>query len=144
MTSASSVSSARSAAHQSALALIEAGEIDANVLRAWRESRSDAGRAVRSVDVLGPFPVQPVVVRSGSVPGLVAAVAEQLARPELATAVVRFGLTGFGPVTHDDYARLGLPRRTRQRLGAGGVGGGLTPPDVSASLDPGVRDRSGS
>jgi len=98
--------------HQRALALIEAGDldaaaIDANVLRAWCASRPDRGRAVRSVDVLGPFPVQPVVVRSGAEPGLVAAVAEQLTRPELAAAVAHLGITGFGPVSHDVYARLG-------------------------------------
>lgn len=98
--------------HQRALALIESGEIDAaaidaNVLRAWRANRSDGGRAVRSVDVLGPFPVQPVVVRSGAEPGLAAAVAGQLARPELTADIERLGITGFGPVTHDDYADLG-------------------------------------
>jgi phosphonate transport system substrate-binding protein len=98
--------------HQRALALIESGDIDAaaidaNVLRAWCANRSDGGRVVRSVDVLGPFPVQPVVVRSDAEPGLASAVAEQLARPELTSAVARFGINGFGPVTHDDYARLG-------------------------------------
>lgn len=98
--------------HRHALALIEAGEIDAaaidaNVLRTWCGERADGGAAVRSADVLGPYPVQPVVVRSGAEPGLVAAVAEQLARPELVAAVSRFGISGFGPVTHDDYAQLG-------------------------------------
>ena len=98
--------------HHRALSLIESGEIDAaaidaNVLRAWRATRSDGGRAVRSAAVLGPFPIQPVVVRSGAEPGLAAAVAEQLALPELVSAIARFGITGFGPVTHDDYARLG-------------------------------------
>lgn len=97
--------------HHRALSLIESGEIDAaaidaNVFRAWCATRSDGGHTVRSADVLGPFPVQPVVVRSGAEPGLAAAVAEQLVRPELVSAVARFGIAGFGPVTHDDYARL--------------------------------------
>ena len=98
--------------HRRALALIESGEIDAaaidaNVLRTWRAERTDGGAVVRSADVLGPFPVQPVVVRSGAEPGLAAAVAEQLARPELVAAVSRFGISGFAPVTHEDYAALG-------------------------------------
>jgi ABC-type phosphate/phosphonate transport system substrate-binding protein len=97
--------------HRRALALIEAGEldaaaIDANVLRAWRRERPDGGTALRSVDVLGPFPGQPVVVRTGAGPELVAAVAAELARSELGAAVRPFGVVGFGSVTHDDYADL--------------------------------------
>ena len=53
--------------HRRVLELIEAGEldaaaIDANVWRGWCRQRADGGAALRSVDVLGPFPVQPVVV----------------------------------------------------------------------------------
>lgn len=101
--------------HRRALDLIEAGEldgaaIDANVLRTWRAERPDGGSDLHSVDVLGPFPVQPVVVRSGS--GLADAVAEQLARPDLAAAVRPYGITGFGPIADTDYRALaGAVRR---------------------------------
>jgi phosphonate transport system substrate-binding protein len=98
--------------HRRALALIEDGEldaaaIDANVWRAWRQARPDGGSALRSADVLGPFPAQPVVVRAGAGPELVEAVAAELTRPELAAALQPFGIAGFGPVNHDDYAALG-------------------------------------
>ncbi|MEM8618861.1 MAG: PhnD/SsuA/transferrin family substrate-binding protein [Actinomycetota bacterium] len=96
--------------HRRALELIESGDIDAaavdaNVLRSWASERPDRGAAVRSIDVLGPYPVQPVVVRS-ELGELVPEVADLLARPELATALAPFGVRGFGPVHHDDYARL--------------------------------------
>ncbi|MEM9563349.1 MAG: PhnD/SsuA/transferrin family substrate-binding protein [Actinomycetota bacterium] len=97
--------------HRRALDLIEAGEldgaaIDANVLRTWRRERADGGAALRSVDVLGPYPVQPVVVRTGAGPELVEAVARELARPEVAAAVRAFGLTGFGAVSTEDYEAI--------------------------------------
>lgn len=100
--------------HRRALELIEAGEIDAaaidaNVLATWRSERADGGAIVRSIDVLGPYPVQPVVVRAGAGPELVDAVAEQLASPELAAAVEPFGVIGFGPVSTEDYEALRVP-----------------------------------
>ena len=96
--------------HRRALELIESGAldaaaIDANVLRSWAGERPDRGAAVRSIDVLGPYPVQPVVVRS-ELSHLVPDVADLLAGPELAAALTPFGVCGFGPVEHDDYARL--------------------------------------
>lgn len=98
--------------HRRALRLIEDGEIDAaaidaNVLRAWSRGRPDGGSALRSVEVLGPFPVQPVVVRASAGRELVEAVAAQLARPELALALRAFGIVGFAPIAHRDYLRLG-------------------------------------
>lgn len=97
--------------HRRALELIESGEIDgaaidANVLATWRTERADGGAAIRSIDVLGPYPVQPVVVRASADPGLVSEVAELLASPALADAVRPFGVTGFGPVTDHDYESL--------------------------------------
>lgn len=98
--------------HRRALTLIESGEldaaaIDANVWRAWRRERPEGGDAsLRSVEALGPFPVQPVVVRAAAGPGLVDDVARSLADPRLADAVRPFGVVGFGPVSHGDYAAL--------------------------------------
>jgi phosphonate transport system substrate-binding protein len=109
--------------HRRALDLIEAGDldaaaIDANVLRAWRSERPDGGVALRSVDVLGPFPVQPVVVRAGrdGGPGLAAAIGEQLANPELADAVRPFGVVGFGPISDADYRALAEAVRRARTL----------------------------
>ncbi len=97
--------------HRRALELIELGEIDAaaidaNVLAAWRRERPDGGAALRSVEVLGPHPVQPVVVRAGADPELAPAVTAALTRPELAAAVRPFGVIGFGPVEVADYEAL--------------------------------------
>ncbi len=96
--------------HRRALELIESGEIDAaaidaNVLRTWRSERP-AQAVLHSVDVLGPFPVQPVVVRASAGSDLVDAVADQLARPELIEAVRPYGVTGFGTVSAADYEAL--------------------------------------
>jgi phosphonate transport system substrate-binding protein len=95
--------------HRRVLELIEAGEldaaaIDANVWRGWCRERPDRGRALRSVDVLGPFPVQPLVVRADLGADVVAAVAAQLESPALAAALRSFGVVGFGPIAHADYA----------------------------------------
>lgn len=114
--------------HRRALELIQAGDLDAaaidvNVFRAWLSERPvlseravlserdgaehrDSGPAVRSVEMLGPYPVQPVVVRADAPAGLLEAVAEQLARPDLAEAVRAFGLLGFGAVTEADYEAI--------------------------------------
>lgn len=97
--------------HRRALTLIEGGEldgaaIDANVWRTWSQERPNGGSALRSVDVLGPFPVQPVVVRADAGSQLVEAVATQLAQPELAAALRPFGIVGFEPIGHRDYLEL--------------------------------------
>ncbi|MEM9513354.1 MAG: PhnD/SsuA/transferrin family substrate-binding protein [Actinomycetota bacterium] len=96
--------------HRRALELIEAGQldaaaIDANVLHSWSVERADSGAVMRSIDVLGPYPVQPIVVRADRA-DLVPALVEQLARPQLADALRPFVLRGFGRVDHDDYVRL--------------------------------------
>ncbi|MEL7157124.1 MAG: hypothetical protein AAFN30_11045, partial [Actinomycetota bacterium] len=77
-----------------------------NVWRTWLQERPDGVSALRSVDALGPFPVQPVVVRASAGRELVEAVAAQLAQPELAAAVRPFGIVGFEPVGHRDYLEL--------------------------------------
>lgn len=97
--------------HRRALDLIEAGEIDAaaidvNVLRTWLAERPDTEPTVHSVELLGPFPVQPVVVRAGADPELVDAVAAELVRPELIEQLRPYGIVGFGPVTEADYEVL--------------------------------------
>ena len=57
------------------------------------------------IESWGPFPVQPVVVRSGLHPDLI----EELRAALLAVGADRyapldFGLERFAPVTYDDYA----------------------------------------
>ena len=102
--------------HHTALELIQRGEIDgaaidANVWRSWREENPESVATLASVEVLGPYPVQPVVVRAAAGPDLAGLVAEQLARPELVDIVRPYGLLGFGPVTAADYEALGPPVR---------------------------------
>ena len=97
--------------HRRALELIEAGEIDAaaidaNVLRAWRRERPDGGAPLKSVDVLGPHPVQPVVVRATAGDDLVRGVAAELARPQLTEALRPYGILGFAPIEAADYQVL--------------------------------------
>ncbi|MGI9617022.1 MAG: phosphate/phosphite/phosphonate ABC transporter substrate-binding protein [Acidimicrobiales bacterium] len=97
--------------HRTALALIANGEIDAaavdaNALRAWIREDPERAPLVRSVEVLGPYPVQPIVVRASDDAGLVDVVAEQLRSPALLAAVKRFGVDGFAPVDHDYYSAV--------------------------------------
>src|SRR5262245_42223079 len=94
--------SARAAgSHQAALRAIERGEadcaaIDSNTL--LLERRRGAARRVRVIESLGPYPVQPVVVRAG------------LSKErKLATATVLLGMHATEP-GRSDLARCGVRR----------------------------------
>lgn len=94
--------------HRRALSMIvngdlDAAAIDANVLQAWRQESPDEAGLLRSVETLGPHPVQPIVVRSGLAHELVDAVAAELTRPTLTLALEPFRITGFAPISMDDY-----------------------------------------
>ena len=94
--------------HRAALTGIAAGEIDAaaidaNALRAWYRERPGRERLVRSIETIGPHPVQPIVVRSTAEPGLVDAIADVLREPSTTEALAPFGIEAFAPVHHDDY-----------------------------------------
>ncbi len=98
--------------HHRALELISNGEldaaaIDANVWHRWQSQNPDQAAALHSVDALGPYPVQPVVVRAELGPELANDLAAQLADPAVAEAAKPFGVTGFAPIEHGAYASLG-------------------------------------
>jgi ABC-type phosphate/phosphonate transport system substrate-binding protein len=69
---------------------------------------------LRVIEAWGPFPIQPVVVRSSLQPelkeGLRASLLAVGADPRTRRAVSAFGLEGFVPVTDEDYAPDGESR----------------------------------
>ncbi len=98
--------------HVAALASITGGDldaaaVDANALRAWVRADPDRARLVRSIETLGPHPVQPIVVRASADNGaLVDAAVAALSSPALVNSLRAFGVVGFAPVTHRDYETL--------------------------------------
>lgn len=113
--------------HRRALDLIDSGQIDAaaidgNVWRTWCDEQPGRRHRLRSIDALGPHPVQPVVTRASAGPELAQDVADQLARPELAAALAPLGVIGFGPVSDADYQALAPAVDRAMALGGGLVG----------------------
>ena len=85
---------------------LDAAAIDANVWRAWAAERGGGGVQLRSAATLGPFPVQPIVVRASLADDLLDPITAELRRSDLRDAVRSFGVTGFAPVTRADYEAL--------------------------------------
>jgi len=99
-----------SGSHLNSIEMVARGEadaatIDSNVLAIRLRSDPKLRDRLRVIESWGPFPVQPVVVRSGLHPDL----NEEL-RAALLTVdsdshtLLDFGLERFAPVTYDDYA----------------------------------------
>lgn len=96
--------------HHAALRAVERGEadcaaIDSNTL--LLERRSGGARGVRVIESLGPYPVQPVVVRAGLARARKEAIAAALlgmheSGPGRA-ALARNGVRRFAPITPADY-----------------------------------------
>ncbi len=108
--------------HQRSLDLVAAGDLDAavvdSVVRTTRSRVDGTVASLRVVERLGPWPVQPLVVRAGAPAGQVAAVRATLlgaaADPTLRNEMNRAGLKRFVGVGPDHYrpvaaamARLG-------------------------------------
>lgn len=98
----------RSGSHLDSIRMVadreaDAATIDSNVL--WMRLREEPGLAdlIQVIDSWGPFPVQPVVVRSGLAPVLKGALRDAFLDLD-AYALAGFGLRGFAPVTDEDYA----------------------------------------
>ncbi|MEM8926414.1 MAG: PhnD/SsuA/transferrin family substrate-binding protein [Actinomycetota bacterium] len=94
--------------HAAALDLILSGDLDAaaidtNVWQSWSLARPDDVALLRPIEVLGPNPVQPVVVRSALADELVEPLAAQLRAPELIAALAPFRVTDFAPITMADF-----------------------------------------
>jgi len=99
-----------SGSHLNSIEMVARGEadaatIDSNVLAIRLRSDPKLRDRLRVIESWGPFPVQPVVVRSGLHPDL----NEELRAALLAVdsdshTLLGFGLQRFAPVTYDDYA----------------------------------------
>jgi len=91
---------------------VDAAAIDSNVLGMLFREDPTLRRRLRVIESWGPFPIQPVVVRSALRPDLKerlrACLLEADSDPRFRHAVSRFGLRRFAPVSHDDYSP-GLP-----------------------------------
>ncbi|MEM9691130.1 MAG: PhnD/SsuA/transferrin family substrate-binding protein [Myxococcota bacterium] len=95
-----------SGSHHRSLELIARGHADAAAIDAnvWRSVEPVAG--VAPVCTLGPFPIQPVVIRralSELRPPICQALLEMHERPE-GNALRQFGIERFAPVSDADYA----------------------------------------
>lgn len=96
--------------HHAALRAVERGEadcaaIDSNTLLS--EHRRGAAQGVRVLESLGPYPVQPVVVRAGLARARKQAIADALLGMHDSApgrgALARSGVTRFAPITPADY-----------------------------------------
>jgi phosphonate transport system substrate-binding protein len=103
----------RSGSHLKSIEAIISGEadaaaIDSNVLNLRLREVPDLRKKLRVIESWGPFPIQPVVVRSSLRPelkeGLRASLLAVDADPRTRRAVSGFGLKGFVPVADEDYA----------------------------------------
>ena len=87
---------------------VDAAAIDSNVLRIKHRSAPDLRERLRIIESWGPFPIQPVVLRSSLHPELKdrlrAAFLTIGADPYASTTFDGFGLERFAPVTYEHYA----------------------------------------
>ena len=92
-------------------AKVDAAIINSNVLRIKLQSTPDLRRQLRVIKSSGPFPIQPVVLRSRLHPELKYRLREALlmigANSRTPPTLAEFGLFGlkrFAPVTYEHYA----------------------------------------
>ena len=87
---------------------VDAAAIDSNVLRIKLRSAPDLRERLRIIESWGPFPIQPVVLRSSLHPELKdrlrAALLTIGADPCTPNTFDGFGLERFAPVTYEHYA----------------------------------------
>ncbi len=84
----------------------DAATIDSSVLWMRLKERPELAELVRVIDSWGPFPVQPVVVRSGLDPTLKGALRDAFLDLDVYAVLARaeFGFRRLAPVTDEDYA----------------------------------------
>lgn len=118
-----------SGSHLGSMEMVVRGEVDAaiidsNVLRIKLHSDPELGDRLRVIETWGPFPIQPVVLRSN----LSTPLAESLCVALLAigesspvpSVLADFGLERFAPVTYGHYAEERLVLRSCEHaLGVG-------------------------
>jgi ABC-type phosphate/phosphonate transport system substrate-binding protein len=92
----------------------DAASIDSNVLGLLLERTPALKDEVRVLESRGPYPIQPVVVRTGLDQALKAALRESLlgteADPRTRLELGAFGLKRFAAVGEEDYDAGRLPR----------------------------------
>ena len=95
----------------------DAATIDSNVLWIRLKESPELADLVRVIDSWGPFPVQPVVVRSGLDPALKEALRDAFLDLDVhaVPALAEFGFRRFAPVTDEDYAPERLLPNARER-----------------------------
>lgn len=102
----------RSGSHLRSMEMVARGEvaaaaIDSNALRLRLHSDPGLGRRLRVIESWGPFPIQPVVLRSDLDPYLKESLRAALLtigrNDRVPLALAAFGLERFAPVTRDDY-----------------------------------------
>lgn len=86
---------------------VDMAAIDSNVLRVQQKMRPELREELHVLDSLGPFPVQPVVVRSGLSPEVRQAIENALLKlgktAQGQGLRERYGLTGFVPPLEEEY-----------------------------------------
>ncbi|CAA9456887.1 MAG: ABC transporter, substrate-binding protein (cluster 12, methionine/phosphonates), partial [uncultured Rubrobacteraceae bacterium] len=101
-----------SGSHLNSMEMVAGGEVDAaaidsNVLRIKLRSAPELRGRLRVIETWGPFPIQPVVLRSGLHPELKKRLRATFLSIDGATVpptLARFGLERFAPVTYEHYA----------------------------------------
>lgn len=102
--------------HHQALELIvdgrlDAAAIDANVWRTWKAGNPDAAAQLRSIDSLGPHPIQPVVVRTALAGDRLEPITAALADRSLIDRLRPHGVVGFGPIADHDFDAVAAKAR---------------------------------
>lgn len=119
----------RSGSHLTSIEMVIRGEadaaaIDSNVLRIALRSAPELRGRLGVIETWGPFPIQPVVLRSSLAPELKDRLRAALLTIDSRTSPVLqgLGLEGFAPVAHEDYApeeqalrEYALTTRSRRR-----------------------------
>ena len=113
-----------SGSHLNSVGMVVRGEVDAaiidsNVLRLKLRSAPEMRGRLRVIETWGPFPIQPVVLRSGLHrslgEGLRTALLSIGEDSPVAPALADFGLERFVPVTYEHYAAEGEVLRSCER-----------------------------
>lgn len=116
-----------SGSHLNSMEMVAGGEVDAasidsNVLRIKLRSAPELRERLRVIETWGPFPIQPVVLRSSlhsrlknGLRAALLAIGDNAPAPP---ALAGFGLERFAPVTYEHYASEGVAlRRCERALG---------------------------
>ena len=114
-----------SESHSNSMEMVASGEVDAaaidsNVRRIQLEAVPELRERLRVIETWGPFPIQPVVLRSNLHPDLKDHLRRALlkigADSRVPPALARFGLERFAPVTYEHHELEGQALRECERV----------------------------